>query len=157
MSTISRPLAIEAAAILQLLVRQTLEVMCFAESELLPGPAPDHNWSSSTSAQVNFTGTRAGRLALSTTPATARCLSAAFLGANEFHPAALEAAAQTIQELTRVMCARLVTSLDPTAEFQMTMAPALPAHDPQPAFRDAIDQTFQFGSGETLQVALRLC
>jgi hypothetical protein len=133
MPTIERPITerptVEnrAEAMLEHLVRHALEVMCFAEIERLPSLAPI----------VHPVEARIGNLHIAAAPATARALTAAFLGVEPWHPSLESQTQDVVREITRVVCGRLVTSLD-------SIEP-----------RQTIRQAFRLSAG-TLSVTLQL-
>jgi Chemotaxis phosphatase CheX len=156
MRTTATPRAIEAAAGLQRLMRQSLEIMCFAEAELLPPllhlePLRDMT----VAAEVEFSGSHSGHLAIETGPATARALTAAFLGLDLSHPSLSAHAPGVLEELAGTVCGRLVASLDPTARFQMSIPSTHLAVSGRDDYKDTIEQVFRLSSG-ALRVTLRL-
>ena len=136
---------IEAA--LERLFRHTLEVMYFTEAERLPSlPA----MGDAIEASVAFEGCRAGHLQLKVESAAARSLTAAFLGVELGHPSLASDATDAMGEFARVLCGRLVTSLDPSVPFEMKPA-GIDIRKPE----EAISQAFRAGAG-TLRITLQM-
>lgn len=136
MPTIDTLSASQIDSALEGLVHHTLEVMCFAEAERLPSlPAIGRP----VEARIEFSASHAGHLQIEVEPAAARALTAAFLGLEPSHPSIVLHTCDAVHELARVLCGRLVTSLDPTAPFET-----------KPAIGTFV------GSGETIRQAFRL-
>lgn len=147
MPTTDTPRAIEAKAALARLVRHTLEVMCFADAELLPAAVAPAN---AVTACVSFSGSRLGYLQLETEQEAAITLTAACLGLDRSDADLGKHVDGTLEELASVVCGRVMTSLDPTARFEMRPAPALDKAN------EGIQQTFRLDFG-ILRAILQLC
>ena len=139
--------ASEIEGVLERLVHHTLEVMCFADAERLPSPPPMQR---TIQARVDFWGSRAGHLQLEIESRAAGSLAAAFLGVEPWHPSLTAETGDAIGELARVLCGRLVTSLDPSAPFEIKSAPGDP-HEPA----ETIRQAFRVAGG-TLRITLQI-
>lgn len=139
--------ASEIDATLERLVHHTLEVMCFAEAERLPRPSP---LDCPIETHIDFSGSHAGHLQLEIESAAARSLAAAFLGLELSHPSLASETGDATAELARVLCGRLVTSLDPATPFEM-----MPANDGSSKSAETIRQTFRVPSG-TLCITLQI-
>jgi hypothetical protein len=136
------------APILENSVRQTLEIMCFAEAEAI-APAPPS--SSSLTALVSFSGDRSGSLQLAAEPRAAHALATAFLGLNDSSDPPKTLTGDTLRELAGVVCGRLLSAVNPTARFEMQVSPGNSrAHNSQ----NTLQQSFRLASGD-LQVGLQ--
>jgi hypothetical protein len=121
--------------------------MYFTEAERLPSlPA----MGDAIEASVAFEGCRAGHLQLEVESAAARSLTAAFLGVELGHPSLASHVADAMGEFARVLCGRLVTSLDPSVPFEMKPA-GVGIRKPE----EAISQAFRAGAG-TLRITLQM-
>jgi hypothetical protein len=135
-------------AALEGLVHHTLEVMCFAEAERLPFlPAFAHP----VEARIDFSASYAGHLQMEVEPAAAHALTAAFLGLEPSHPSLVLHTRDAVHELARVLCGRLVTSLDPTAPFETTPT----AIGGSVGGGETIRQAFRLSTG-TLRITLQM-
>ncbi len=137
----------EIEAALERLFHHTLEVMCFTEAERLPSlPA----MGDAIEASVAFGGSRTGHLQLQVEPVAARSLTAAFLGLEAGHPSLASHTADTMGEFARILCGRLVTSLDPSTPVEMKPA-AIGIRKPE----KIIGQAFRAGAG-TLCITVQM-
>jgi hypothetical protein len=130
------------APILELSVRQALEIMCYTEAETIADPAPH---SSGVSARVSFSGDRSGSLELAAQPRTVAVLTATFLGLDDANEPPEMSSLDTLRELAGVVCGRLISSVDPAARFEM-QAWAGPAGDTDST--DTIRQAFRLAPGD---------
>lgn len=146
-TAIDTPLANQADRALERIVRHTLETMCFAEAQRLPSFPSIRQ---PLEARVDFSGRRAGNLQIAIEPAAARALTAAFLGVEPWHPSLESHIRDTVDEIARVVCGRIVTSLDPAAPFETTSAIACPGES-----GETIRQAFRLPAG-TLAIVLQL-
>jgi hypothetical protein len=130
------------APILELSVRQALEIMCFTEAQTVTDAEPH---SSDLTARVSFSGDRSGSLELAAEPPTAAALTATFLGLGDTDEPAEKLRSDTLRELAGVVCGRLISSVDPAGRFEM-QAWAGPAGKGD--LKDAIQRTFRVASGD---------
>jgi hypothetical protein len=144
------PLASETEAALERLVHHTLEVMCFAEAERVASPLPIAGAGRAILARIDFSGGCGGSLQLEVEPAVARALAASSLGLEPAHRSLAGQTGDAIQELARVLCGRLITSLHPAAAFEMK--PAAPGSR---ASKETVRQAFRVPAG-TLCITLQM-
>jgi hypothetical protein len=121
MSALSHALdpTLHLAALLAHSLEQAIEIMCFTEACPIPAPA---TISAPLSAQVFFSGSRTGLLELSADPAVAAALTAAMLGMGSAAKPDQELLLATLRELARIICGRLISSLDPERPFEIRSA-----------------------------------
>ncbi len=107
--------ATDTGEILTSSVTQVLELMCFSEAQHI---ADSFEANDIIASCVPFHGSLSGCLWLEMSSSTADWLAASFLGVSDVAPAGSQAE-DTVCELGNVICGRLISSLDPSANLRI--------------------------------------